>query len=229
MIMHMAVCLSALLVQAPGRVDDSDYERYFNPKNYLSEQELNTLLERIFFAREKFYGSWAHRNKEFQGSLGHFLTEAEYRKLVGNPAIGYYHAGSFAWPEQWKEVYIEPFESTTPDTQVVKPQAWRAAAAQVCRMHGLTQSQTAKIRITGKLVGINLEPPFGVYLEVRIQSPTGTLLYRGGIGKATLADSIGASLDHLLAYSRSIGDGKAVTKDEAAELLKNIQKKAGGE
>jgi len=228
MITHIVACLTLLLAQAPGRIADSEYESFFNPRNFLSETELNALMERIFFARERFYGSWGHRSKEFQSSLGHFLTDEEYRKLTGNPVVGYYHSGSFVWSPEWKDVHIEPFASTTPDTQVVKPQAWRAAAAKVCGLHGLTQSKSAKIRVTGRLVGINLEPPYGVYLEARVHSPTGTLLYRGGIGKATLADSIGASLDHLIAYARSL-DGRPVTKEQATELLRNIEKKAGGD
>lgn len=202
------------------------YDRFFNPKGYLTETELNALLERIIFVREPFLGSWMHRNKEYSRSLGHFFTQEEYRKLEGNPALGYFYVGNFKWLPSWKEVSIEPFAPTTPDTKIVKPAAWRIAADAACRKHGLSRRPDAPIKITGALVGINLEKPLGVYLEVRVRSPHDTLLFRGGIGKGTLGDAIGAAVDFVVAYAMGMGDGKPVPKEEAKALLENIQRKA---
>ena len=219
---------SSLALSAQGAKQDNAalYDRFFNPKSYLSESELNALLERIIFVREPFYGSWAHKNKEYSKSLGHFFTQDEYQKLEGNPALGYFYVGGFKWLRAWKEVSIEPFAPTTPDTRIIKPEAWKIAASQACKKHGLTLKANAPIKITGALVGVNLEKPLGVYLEIRVQCPYDTLLYRGGVGKGTLGDAVGAAMDFIVSYALGIGDGKPVSKDEARQLLENIQRKA---
>jgi len=228
----LSVLLSGVALSSQANQQNSQdkvalYDRFFNPKSYLSETELNALLEQILFVREPYFGSWMHKQKEYAKTHGHFFTTEEYRKLEGNPAIGYFYVGNFKWLPNQKAISIEPFAPTTPDTNVIKPEAWQTAASLVCKKYGLTQRPDAPIKISGALVAVNLEKPYGVYLEVRVSSPHGTLLYRGGIGKATLGDAVGASLDFIVAYAMGIGDGKPVSKDEARRLLENIQKKSG--
>ena len=55
------------------------------------------------------------------------------------------------------------------------------------------------------------EPVPGVLLELRVKSPTGTLRYRVGMGKASVEDAMGAALDLVLGFARSLGtnDGGA--------------------
>jgi hypothetical protein len=195
-------------------------DRYFNPKTLLTEKETNTLLTRIVLTREPFLGSWSE--KQDRNTLGFFFSHQEYAQLRGNPALGYTSVGSFTWPDQIRDVEILPFRSVTKEAQCIKPGAWIKAAEIVCGRMGLRQVKGAPIKVSGVLVGVNRTPPLGVYLEVRVQGPTGNLLYRGGIGKATLGDAVGASLQYILVYAKSIGDGRPVPRAEVEALMKKI-------
>lgn len=42
------------------------------------------------------------------------------------------------------------------------------------------------------------EPCRGVCIEVKVASPTGTLLYRFSVAKPTIEDAVGAALDWVL-------------------------------
>lgn len=225
-----ALACSLVGAQAPPqggfkKLPDEIPERYFNPKNFLSEKETSALLERILFTQEPFRGSWME--KTYRNTVGHFFTPKEYDRLRGNPALGYTYIGSFTWLPSIKEIEFVPFQPVTPEAQCIRPEAWRKAAEIVCRRMGLTIKQGAPIKVSGAVIGVNRTRPLGVYTEVRVQGPTGTLLYRGGTGKATLGDAVGANLEYVIAYAHGVGDGRNVSREEAEAMLKKVIKKAG--
>jgi hypothetical protein len=85
--MALSLILSGVALSSKSTQQDKAalYDRFFNPKSYLSETELNALLEQIFFVREPYFGSWMYKQKEYAKTHGHFFTTEEYRKLEGNP------------------------------------------------------------------------------------------------------------------------------------------------
>jgi len=193
-------------------------DRYFNAQTLLTEKERNTLLTRIIMTQEPFHGSWIE--KKYPKTLGYFFTNKEYARLRGNAALGYTSVGSFTWPDQIHEVEVIPFRSVTQEAQCIRPQAWAKAAEIVCGRMGLRLRAGAPIKVSGVLVGVNRTAPLGVYTEVRVSGPTGTLLYRGGTAKATLGDAVGANLEYVLAYAKGIGDGKPISRSEAEAFVK---------
>jgi hypothetical protein len=208
------LCLSctALYCQAPSKgakdnSEDDEYKKYFSLEYLANDKQKEAIIKRVY-RREPFVGSYAHRGKEYVGSIGHFLTTAEYHKLRGNPVIGFWDFGAFAWPSDWKEIEIVPFKATSgPGAQVIGEKAWVSAAKIVCQNQGLIQKPGAKIKVTGVTVGIQKEPP-GVMIEARVKSPTGTLIYRGGTAKRTMGDAVGGTLDFLINLAR-VQNGQA--------------------
>jgi hypothetical protein len=140
-------------------------------------------------------------------SLNLFLERPDYAILRGNPLFGYWAEGTFRWAGS-----RVAWDGIRPVSQSAKPitrRAWNAAFAYIARKHGLTIDRNAPIRVHGACIGAVLDPNLdepnrGVVLELRIDSPTGPFLYWFGMGKPTIEDAIGASLDWAVSFARTI-------------------------
>ena len=134
-------------------------------------------------------------------SLYRFFSRADYMKLKGNPALGYFSSGGFRWTGNrvaWLGV-----KPATPDAGPITAKAWDATFLFLAQKRKWVVDAQAPIRISGACVGAVLEPSEeepcrGVCIEVRLASPRGTLLYRFSVAKPVIEDAIGASLDWVL-------------------------------
>ena len=156
-------------------------------------------------ARERFLDS-AEAHAEPQ-SLYRFFTREEYGRLQGNPALGYLAAGRFHWTGPriaW--LRIKP---VTPDAAPVTARAWDEAFRFLAKRHHWILDPKAPLRLSGACVGAVLEPtpgqPYvGVCIEIRLASPTGTLLYRFSVAKPAIEDAVGAALDWVLCCAMNL-------------------------
>lgn len=174
------------------------------PSNDVTPKQAALLLGRVE-AREAFMDSGEAKTEP--QSLYRFFHKPDYLDLRGNPVIGYYSAEKFKW--EGNRVAWLGFKSVTADAKPIQPQAWDAAFRLVAKLRGLVIDKDAPIRIQGACVGAVIEPtmdsPYrGVCIEVRITSPTGTMLYRYSVGKPTIEDAIAASLDWVVNYAKAI-------------------------
>jgi hypothetical protein len=140
-------------------------------------------------------------------SLGHFFIRPDYAILRGNPVYGYWAEGTFAWVGD--RVAWDGVRAASPSARPITPRAWTAAFKYVAEKHGLTIDRNAPIRVWGACIGAVLDPNLvepnrGVVLEVRVDSPTGPLLYRFGMGKPTIEDAVGASLDWAVGFALTV-------------------------
>ena len=131
-------------------------------------------------------------------SLNPFFRGADYEGLKGNPVFGYWNEGHFRW--KGTHVAWDGITSATESAAPITRRAWSAAFAYVAKKHGLVLDREAAIRVRGACIAAVLDPSLGepnrgVVLEVRIDSPTGPFRYRFGMGKPTIEDAVGASLD----------------------------------
>jgi hypothetical protein len=160
--------------------------------------------------REAFVGSReARRHPE---SLNLFFRGADYEGLRGNPVFGYWSEGHF----RWKGTHVA-WDGITPATGSAAPitrGAWTTAFAYVAKKHGLVLDRQATIRVRGACLAAVLnptvgEPNRGVVLEIRIDSPTGPFRYRFGMGKPTIEDAVGASLDWAVSFALTVNRDQA--------------------
>lgn len=162
------------------------------------------LLERLR-DREPFLGSReATRHPE---SLGHFFDRHEYERLRGNPVYGYWADDGFRWVGD--RVAWDGITPVSPSARPIRAPAWDAAFAYIAKKYALAIDRRASVRIRGACVAAVVdpsrdEPNRGVVLELRIQSPTGVFWYRFGMGKPTLEDAIGASLEWAIGFARTV-------------------------
>jgi hypothetical protein len=140
-------------------------------------------------------------------SLGRFFLPADYRRLRGNPVYGYWADDGFRWTGT--RVAWDGIEAVLPSAKPIKRRAWNAAFAHVARKHGLVIDRRAPIRVRGACIAAVSDPSVeepnrGVILELRMESPSGRFWYRFGMGKPTLEDAVGASLDWAVSFARTI-------------------------
>lgn len=162
-------------------------------------------------ARESFLDSGeAHSEPQ---SLYRFFHKPEYFQLRGNPVIGYYAAEKFKW--EGNRVAWLGIKPATTDAKAIQPQAWDAAFRVVAKLRGLVADPNAPIKIQGACVGAVLEPTFeapyrGVCIEIRITSPSGTMLHRFSVGKPEIEDAVAASLDFVVNFARAINQPEPI-------------------
>jgi hypothetical protein len=156
---------------------------------------------------ERFRGSAEERASRAQ--TGRYFTREEYASLQGNPLLGYFANRDFSWGEsasfRWGGI-----EARHPSAKGISPTAWQAAMNQVASRQALKIDDHAPVTIEGGCVAAVIdpspkEPVPGVLVEVRVRGPKGTLLFRGGIGKATVEDAMGAILEAVVRFARNGG------------------------
>lgn len=167
--------------------------------------------------REPFAGS---RDARLHGdSLGWFFRDPEYALLKGNPVFGYWYEGQFRWTGV--RVAFDGIKPVGKSARQITERAWAAAFTYVARQNGWTIDKKAPIRVRGVCLGAVLDPGLdepnrGVVLELRVDSPSGPFLYRFGMGKPTIEDAIGASLDWALRFAALVNQKPAVPSSETA-------------
>ena len=167
---------------------------------------------------EAFVGSQEER--EERRSVARHFSAAEYARLKGNPLLGYWDEGGFRWPASQASIAWDGIRNLHPSSRPIGRRSWEVAFKAVARKHGLTVKPSSPIRVQGACVGAVVdrserEPVPGVLLELRVSSPTGTLLYRVGVGKATVEDAMGAALELAVTFARSLGERRKGTGDGA--------------
>lgn len=184
-----------------------------NPSVAITPQQALEFWQRMG-AKESFLDS-AEFHAEPQ-SLYRFFDRMDYAKLQGNPVLGYSCPGRFRWVGS--RVAWHGISPVTPDAAAVTAKAWDEAFRIVARKRNWGLDPRAPIRVSGACVGAVLEPtreaPFrGVCIEVKVASPTGTLLYRFSVAKPAIEDAVGAALDWVLccaaAQSQTPGEERA--------------------
>jgi hypothetical protein len=170
----------------------------------LPRQQLQAVVERMLVT-EPFLGSDEERST--RRSVARYFSRQEYMRLRGNPLLGYWDVGTFRW--RGRQLAFGGVRNVHPSARPISAAAWTAAVEQVARRNGLDVTANAPVRLEGGCVGAVVdaterEPVPGVLVELRLEGPTGTLLYRVGMGKATVEDAIGAALDLVLRFARSL-------------------------
>lgn len=155
--------------------------------------------------REAFVGS--REARRHPDSLNLFFRAADYEGLKGNPVFGYWNEGHFRW--KGTHVAWDGITSATESAAPITRRAWSAAFAYVAKKHGLVLDREAAIRVHGACIAAVLDPSLGepnrgVVLEIRIDSPTGPFRYRFGMGKPTIEDAVGASLDWAVSFALTV-------------------------
>jgi hypothetical protein len=173
------------------------------PRDWITPGQAEPLIRRIL-EREPFLASEEARQEK--QSLGHFFERRDYEALQGNPILGYWDAGTFRWTGvrvAWEG--ITSVGSAKPITQ----KAWDTAFAYAVKKRRLVVDKSAPIRVRGVCVGAVMAQGRGsrpgVALEIRVESPTGAFRGRFGIGKASIEDAVGASMDRLLGFALNLG------------------------
>jgi hypothetical protein len=123
------------------------------------------------------------------------------------PIFGYWNEGHFRW--RGTHVAWDGMVPVARSAKRITPRAWSAAFAYVAKKHGFIVDRHASVRIRGACVGAVLDPSLeepnrGVVIEVRIDSPTGPFKYRFGMGKPTIEDAVGASLDWAIGFALTV-------------------------
>lgn len=170
----------------------------------LRPEHVAALAERLT-EREPFLGSYTARQE--RQTLFKYFRRAEYANLKGNPLLGYWNDGSFQWAGD--EVAWDGIQSLGRCRHVISARAWTAAFRYIAQKRSLKVDRAAKIRLEGACLMAVAEPEPGspvpgVLLEMRVRSPSGTLTYRLSLGKATIEDAIGASLDLVVQHAYSL-------------------------
>lgn len=195
--------LALILVVALGGAPPARAQEAPGQPTWTPEQAVSIL--RRLSEREPFAGSQEAR--DHGDSLGHFFGWREYQLLRGNPVFGYWSEGLFRWTGT--RVAWDGIKPVGHSAHQITERAWSAAFAYVAKRNGLTIDRQAPMRIRGICLGAVLDPSIdepnrGVVLELRIDSPSGPFLYRFGVGKPTIEDAIGASLDTAVGLARSL-------------------------
>jgi hypothetical protein len=141
-----------------------------------------------------------------RATLGQFFKDPDYRVLRGNPLLGYWDRGGFAWSGD--RVAWEGIESAAGCRRVQRT-AWDRAFAYAVKKAGLVVDPAAPIRVRGACVWAVVEasadePVPGVLLEIKVAGGKGLLRYRFGMGKATVEDAIGAAVELVVAFAKGM-------------------------
>jgi len=155
--------------------------------------------------REPFLSS--REAQHHPDSLDLFFDRSTYRRLRGNPVYGYWADDGFRWTGA--RVAWDGVEAVSASAKPITRRAWRAAFAYVAKKYGLVIDSRAPIRVRGACIAAVSDPSVeepnrGVVLELRMESPSGRFWYRFGMGKPTLEDAVGASLDWAIGFARTI-------------------------
>lgn len=174
----------------------------------LPPDRAQALLERMM-STEDFVGS--ANEKESCKTTGRYFTRAEYRRLRGNPLLGYWDIGGFSWAGG-AHVAWRGIRPSHPSARAISAQAWGAAFRIAAKASGLEEDAEARVQVEGGCVAAVVDPSSdepvpGVLIELRVKSPTGVLLYRVSVGKPTVEDAMGAALDLVLRFSRGLSAG----------------------
>ena len=187
-----------------------------NPPGVLTPQQAAVLWQRLG-AKEAFLDSAECRSEP--QSLYRFFDRKDYARLRGNPVLGYTCPGRFKWVGN--RVAWHGISPVTPDAAAVTAKAWDEAFRIIARKRNWLPDPKAPIRISGACVGAVLEPsreePYrGICIEVKVTSPTGTLLYRFSVAKPTIEDAVGAALDWVLCCAATLGQEPAEGRSHGA-------------
>lgn len=195
----LAVVAAIALASGPARADNAT-----GASDPWTPEQGARILARLG-DREPFLGSReAVRHPE---SLGRFFAAREYRHLRGNPVYGYWADDGFRWAGT--RVAWDGITPVSLSARPIRRRAWDAAFAYVAKKHGLTIDGRAPVHVRGACIAAVVDPSVsepnrGVVLELRIESPTGRFWYRFGMGKPSLEDAIGASLDWAIGFAQTI-------------------------
>ena len=221
-LMVISILGLSLFGQGSSRVDKLRKDP-LSPDNFLNPNEAEAMYKRIFEEREAFTRSELYRNPRYKAHFGHFFKPSDYAKLIGNPIIGYYYYGKFVWDSKWRDVYIEPFLPTVPETKIVNPDAWKVVYGIVCKKFGLKQvpKENAKIRISGRVISIDPDRN-GLTCEIKIESPTDTMLYFMGMKKKDMGNAMGALFSYVTEVAIGM-NGKKLTEQEINSIVNTLQ------
>ena len=164
-------------------------------KGWLTPEQAEKLAVKLS-ERKPFLDSDEARNGKH--TMGLFFQESEYRLLRGNPIFGYWQAKGFLW--NGTHVAWDGVASKGSRCKAITSKAWNAAMEYVFRKHGLVVDPNAPMRMRGACVWAVIdtskdEPTRGVIMEMRLQSPTGTFLWRYSRGNPTIEGAVGASIE----------------------------------
>lgn len=187
-----------------------------NPPGAITPQQSLAFWQRLG-AKEPFLDS-AEFHSEPQ-SLYRFFYRQDYAKLRGNPVLGYTCPGRFRWVGN--RVAWHGISPVTSDAAAITAKAWDEAFRFIARKRNWVIDPKAPIRVSGACVAAVLEPSReepsrGVCIEVKVASPTGTLLYRFSVGKPTIEDAVGAALDWVLCCAATMNQDPAEGRGHGA-------------
>jgi hypothetical protein len=168
----------------------------------LRPEEAQALASRLT-ERQPFLESEEARTEK--ATLGRYFDADDYRRLRGNPILGYWDTGGFRWKDDrvaWLGI------DSKAKCSAISPTVWKAAFEYSTTKRKVSVDGQASVRIRGACVWAVIEPSKaepvpGVLIEVRIESPSGTLRYRFGMGKPTVEDAVGAALDFIIGFART--------------------------
>jgi hypothetical protein len=160
---------------------------------------LNKAMERRPFSK-------APRAAQAPETLGRFFRSKDYDEIRGNPILGYWDLGTFRW--EGESVAWDGIKGVTRETSVISEEAWRKAFDLVLAKHRLRRDDRAAVRVRGacvaaKITGSAQDPGTGVEVELELSSPSGVLRYRLVMGKPTIGETLGASLDWVVSFART--------------------------
>lgn len=199
-----------LLLTASGSQAEDPREKWLNPGNVLTQTQKEAFLKRVFIDKEAFLGSAEY--KAAPATLHLYFKDPEYRKLRGNPIIGYLATDEgFQW--SGREVTFGPVLPLGKGTRVVTEKAWEVAMNQVAHAMDLEMKPLAPVKVTGATVFIRTKPTAEypacqVEVEWRITSPTGVILFRRAASARTVGDAMGSCLEFVLRFARNFGSRK---------------------
>jgi len=184
--------LITLLVLAAGQ---GAAEERGSLKGWLTPEQAEKIAVKLSERRPFLDSDEAREGKR---TMGLFFQERDYRLLRGNPVFGYWHAKGFLW--SGTHVAWDGVVSKGSRCKPVTSKAWNAAMQYVFKKHGLVLDPKAPLRMSGACVWAVLdtspqEPTRGVIMEMRLQSPTGTFLWRYSRGNPTIEGAVGASIE----------------------------------
>ena len=154
--------------------------------------------------------------KSWQGgqTMGLFFRDADYRVLNGNPVFGYWDAGGFRWTGN--RVSWQGIVPGGKSCKVISPKAWDLAFGYVAEKHGLVIEKTAPLRIQGACVWAVTEtslkePVRGVFMEMQLDSPSGTFRWRYSRANPTIEGAIGAAVELPILIGKKINQEGGTT------------------
>jgi hypothetical protein len=196
--------LVLVVISSPSFAGNAVGQPRATPLKLTSEQAERVLVRLL--DREPFYP------KGFETSdpdtLNKFFTMDDYRVLMGNPFLGYWDSGAFAWSGGMRVAWdgLIAADGGSSMAAAVSPKAWEAALAMVAKGRGVTIDSKAPVRLKGACVHANLLAskdlgPAGVLVELRFDGPSGPLRLRLGAGKPSIEEAMAATLDRALGFA----------------------------